>query len=242
MKFGWIAALAAVIVAPVVAAPAAADELVIRKPLAAYNITLEALKAGYEASSGDKIKIVEGNDVPADLVITFKTDIEAQFKAGKLVSVGADVAEMRVGMAVKEGAAKPDISTPDKFKAAMLAAKSVAVSRGPSGQYLTTELFPKLGIADQMKPKTVVVTTGLVAEVVPRGEAEAGFQQMSELLPIKGISIVGPLPESIQRVTVYTAAITTDAKAGAAAMRFIAYVKSPAAAAAYKATTVGQIK
>lgn len=238
MKFACIAAVAAL-----VAAPAAADELVIRKPLAAYAITLDALKAGYEAATGDKIKIVEGNDAPADLLISFKTDVEAQAKDGKVDAASvADIAEMRVGMAVKEGAPKPDISTPDKFKAAMLAAKSVAVSRGPSGQYLTTELFPKLGIAEQMKGKTVVVTTGLVAEAVPRGEAEAGFQQMSELLPIKGISIVGPLPESIQRVTVYTAALSAGSKAGAAGKRFIAYVKSPAAAASYKATTVGQIK
>jgi len=238
MKFAWIVAVAAV----VAATPAIADELVIRRPLFAYVGTLKLLTAGFEAATGDKIKVVDANDA-ADLLISFKAEIEAQVKDGK-VDAGsvADIAAMRVGMAVKAGAPIPDISTPDKFKQALLAAKSVGVSRGPSGQYLSTELFPKLGIAEQIKDKTVVVTARMVGEAVASGEAEIGFQQASELIPLEGISTVGPIPESIQRVTIYTAGLSTGSKATAAGRRFIAYVKSSAAAAAYKVTGVGQVK
>ncbi len=237
MKFGWIT----VVMAAVAATPALADELVIR-PALGYAAALEALKASYETATGDTIKIAGANDA-ADLVIVAKQQVEAQVKDGKMEAASAtDIAEMRIGFAVKAGAPKPDISTPEKLKEVLLKAKSVGVSAFVSGQFVSGELFPKLGIADQMKTKTVVVKAGPVGEAVAKGEAEVGFQQMSELLPIKGIAVVGPIPDSVQRVTVLTAGIAPGAKARAAAARFVAYVKSPAAAAAHKSMDLAPVK
>ena len=176
MKFGWIT----VVMAAVAATPALADELVIR-PALGYAAALEALKASYETATGDTIKIAGANDA-ADLVIVAKQQVEAQVKDGKMEAASAtDIAEMRIGFAVKAGAPKPDISTPEKLKEVLLKAKSVGVSAFVSGQFVSGELFPKLGIADQMKTKTVVVKAGPVGEAVAKGEAEVGFQQMSEL-------------------------------------------------------------
>lgn len=239
MKFAWIVAIAALSAAA--ATPAVADELVVRAALG-YAGPLEGLKAGFEAATGDKIKIAGNNDV-ADVVIVAKPQVEAQVKDGKIAPGSTvDIAEMRVGFAVQTGAPKPDISTPEKLKAVLLKAKSVAVSKFISGQFVSGELFPKLGIAEQMKDKTVFVGNGPVGEAVARGEAEVGFQQMSELIPIKGISVVGRVPDSLQRVTVLTAGVAPGTKASAAAQRFIAYVKSPAVTAAYKSMDVEQVK
>ena len=238
MKPAWITAAA---LAALMAAPTMADELVI-KPALGYAAALEALRAGYESATGDKITIAGANDT-ADLLIVAKQQVEAQIKEGKMDAAGvADIAEMRVGFAVKAGAPKPDISTPEKLKAVLLAAKSVGVSRFVSGQFVSGELFPQLGIADQMKDKTVFVANGPVGEAVAKGEAEVGFQQMSELLPIKGLSVVGPIPDSLQRATILTAGLTPGTKAHAAGARFIAYVKSPAVAAAYKSMDLKPVK
>jgi molybdate transport system substrate-binding protein len=238
MKF---ARLAVAVLASVIAVPAMADELVVRAAFG-YVGPFERLKTGYEAASGDKIRLASGDEA-ADLVIQPKQQIEAMVKEGKVNAAGlTDIAEMRVGLAVKAGMPKPDISTPEKLKAVLLGAKSVGVSRFLSGQIVTGELFPKLGIADQMKAKTVTVATGSVGEAVAKGDAEMGFQQMSELVPVQGIAIVGRVPESVQRVTVLTAGISKAAKSKAAAQRFIAYTKSPAAAAAHKAMDLDAAK
>src|ERR1700716_3394114 len=101
-------------------------------------------------------------------------------------------------MAVKAGATKPDISTVDALKRTLLAAKSIAYSDSASGVYLSTELFPKLGIADQIRGKTRKIEADPVAESVARGDVEIGFQQISELRPVKGADIVGPLPPGAQ--------------------------------------------
>jgi len=239
MTFRWIAAVAAI--AAVIVPPAMADELVIR-PALGYTGALEGLKAGFEAASGDKIKVAGPDETP-DLVIQAKPQVEAQVKEGK-VDAGSvtDVAQVRIGFAVKAGAAAPDISTPEKLKAALLAAKSVGLSRFASGQYVSGKLFPALGIADQMKDKIVLVASGPVAAAVAKGEAEVGFQQMSELHQVKGVTVVGRVPESLQSIVVFTAGVGTGTKSAAAAQRFIAYIKSPAVAATYKTLDLEQVK
>jgi molybdate transport system substrate-binding protein len=137
-------------------------------------------------------------------------------------------------MAVKAGAPHPDISTVDALKRALLAAKSIAYSDSASGVYLSTELFPKLGITDQIKSKSKKIEADPVGGVVATGEFEIGFQQISELRPVKGIDIVGPLPPGAQRVTVFAAGIPTTATHPEAAKALIQWLASPVAYTAIK--------
>ena len=140
-----------------------------------------------------------------------------------------------VGMVVRAGASKPDIGSVDAFKKALLAAKSIAYSDSGSGTYLSTKMFAKLGIADQVLPKSRKVrgppSGEPVAAAVSRGEAEIGFQQMSELMHTEGVTIVGPIPAELQPGFTFAGALTKNAPqsgAGAALIRFLA---SPEAAA-----------
>jgi molybdate transport system substrate-binding protein len=139
-----------------------------------------------------------------------------------------DLVQSKIGMAVKAGAPKPDISTLDALKRTLLAAKSIAYSDSASGVYLSTELFPKLGIADQIKSKCRKIEADPVGGVVASGEVEIGFQQISELRPVKGIDIVGELPPGAQRVIVFAAAIPTTSKHPEAAKALIQWLASPA--------------
>ena len=139
-----------------------------------------------------------------------------------------------IGMAVKAGAPKPDISTVDALKRTLLAAKSIAYSDSASGVYLSTELFPKLGIADRIKGRTRKIEADPVGGVVAKGEVEIGFQQISELRPVKGIDIVGPLPPGAQRITVFAAGIPVTSKHPEAAQALIQWLASPAAYSAIK--------
>ena len=136
-----------------------------------------------------------------------------------------ELARSGIGMAVRKGAAKPDISSLDALTRTLLQAKSIAYSASVSGRYLTTELFQRLGIADQVMGKSRRIDRERVGAVVARGEAEIGFQQISELLPEPGIDYVGPLPPEVQRVTVFSAGVaagSTNADAARALIRFLA--------------------
>ena len=136
----------------------------------------------------------------------------------------ANVARVGVGVVVKEGAPAPDVSNVDAFKKALLTAKTVAyidpASGGSSGIYLTG-LFDKLGIAAEIKPKAKLKQGGYVADLIASGEAELGLHQISEILPVKGVKLVGPLPAEIQNYTTYAAAVSTDAKQPDAARALI---------------------
>jgi len=140
-----------------------------------------------------------------------------------------DLVRSSIGMAVRAGAPRPDISSLDALKRTLLAAKSIAYSDSASGVYLATELFPKLGIADQIKGKARKIEADPVGGVVARGDAEIGFQQISELRPVKGIDIVGELPPGAQRVTVFAAGIPATSKDPKTAKEFIRWLASPAA-------------
>ena len=137
-------------------------------------------------------------------------------------------------MAVKAGAPKPDISTVEALKRTLLAAKSIGYSDSASGVYLSTELFPKLGIAAQIAGKCKKIEADPVGESVARGDVEIGFQQLSEMLTVKGIDIVGELPPGAQRVTVFAAGIPTTSKHADAAKALIQWLASPAAYSAIK--------
>ena len=140
-------------------------------------------------------------------------------------------------MVVKEGAPKPDISTVDNFKQALLAAKSVAyidpASGGSSGIYVD-KLLDKLGIAGEVRPKAKLKQGGHVADLIVSGEAELGIHQISEIVEVKGATLVGPLPKEIQNVTTYAAGLSASAKDKEAAGELIKYLSGPDAAAVLK--------
>lgn len=172
-----------------------------------------------------------------DVVIMAAPALANLIKNGKVrADSRVDLVRSNIGMAVRAGAPKPDISTVDALKRTLLAAKSIAYSDSASGVYLSTELFPKLGIADQIKGKTRKIEADPVGGVVAKGEVEIGFQQISELRPVKGIDIVGELPPGAQRVTVFAAGIPAMSKQPEAAKALIQWLASPAAYATIQKT------
>jgi molybdate transport system substrate-binding protein len=168
----------------------------------------------------------------ADLVIMAAAAVDDLIRQGRVVPGSRiDLVRSGIGIAVRAGARKPDISTVDALRRTLLEAKSIAYSASASGVYLSTELFPRLGIAEQIAGKSRRIESERVGAVVARGDAEIGFQQISELLPIAGIELVGPLPAGAQRVTIFSAGLATGAKEAAAARQLIAFLQSPAVAA-----------
>ncbi len=167
---------------------------------------------------------------PVDVVILARPALDDLVKQHKVLADSCvDLVRSKTGMAVRAGAPKPDISTLEAFKKALLDAKSIAYSDSASGIYISTELFQKLGIADQVLPKSKR-TTGQVGLTVARGDAEIGFQQISELLPVKGIDVVGPLPEGAQKVVVFSAGIAADSHNPDAARTLIEFFNLPQSA------------
>lgn len=170
---------------------------------------------------------------PVDVVIMVGYALDDLAKQGKVIAGSrVDLARSSIGMAVRAGAPKPDISSVEAFKQTVLKAKSIAYSDSASGVYLSTELFPRLGIADQIKNKSRMIPAEPVGAVVARGEAEIGFQQISELRPVRGIEVVGPLPIELQKITLFSAGIAVGAKEPVAAKAFIMFLASQAAAPA----------
>lgn len=168
-----------------------------------------------------------------DVVIVASEALDELMKSGSVLPGSrVDLARSAIGMAVRAGARKPDISSVDALRRTLLDAKSIAYSASVSGLYLTSELFPRLGIADRIMAKSRRIEGERVAAVVARGEAEIGFQQISELLAVPGITYVGPLPPEVQRVTIFSAGVATSAKDPDAARAVIGFLASPAAAGA----------
>ncbi len=150
---------------------------------------------------------------PDDVLIMVGYALDSLLKDGRAAAGSkVDVALSPIGMAVKAGAPVPDISTLDKLRAVLLAASSIAYSDSASGVYIESEMFKKLGIEDQVKGKAHMIPATPVGEIVAQGEAELGFQQVAELLPVPGITFAGRLPPEVQQVTVYSAGIAANAK------------------------------
>jgi molybdate transport system substrate-binding protein len=146
-----------------------------------------------------------------------------------------DLAKSVIGVAVRSGTREPDIGSADALKAALLAAKAVVYSKtGISGMYMP-ELFANLGIAAQIAPKAVIPTVGSVGEALARGDGDIGLQQVSELLPIAGIKVVGPLPGPVQLVTVFSAGIFSSAAEPQAARKLVEQLTAGATRALYTA-------
>ena len=208
---------------------------------AAYN----ALVPEFERATGHKVITAYGPSMgttqnaipvrlergePADVLILVGYALGELIKQGKVIPDSrVDLVRSKIGVAVKAGAPKPDISSVDALRRTLLAARSVAYSDSASGVYISTEMFAKLRIADEMKDKARKIPATPVAEIVAKGEAEIGFQQISELKPVAGIDIVGPLPDELQKVTVFSAGIASVAKEPEAGKALIKFLASPAA-------------
>ena len=175
-----------------------------------------------------RARVTRGEAV--DVVIVDADALDDMVRNGLIVaSSRVALARSGIGIAVRAGARKPDISSVDALKRALLEATSVAYSASVSGDYLVKEVFPRLGIADQMKAKGRRIERERVGAVVARGEAEIGFQQLSELLPIQGIEVVGPLPSDVQRITTFSAGIAVRAQHPETAKALIDFLASRAA-------------
>jgi molybdate transport system substrate-binding protein len=169
---------------------------------------------------------------PVDVLIMVGYALGNLAKQGKVIADSrVDLANAPIGVAVKAGAPKPDISSSDALKRALLAAKSVAYSDSASGVYVSTEMFRKLGIEEEMKDKARKIPATPVGEIVAKGEAEIGFQQIAELKPVAGIDIVGPLPADLQKITVFSAGVATVSKEPEAGRALIRFLTSPVASA-----------
>lgn len=167
---------------------------------------------------------------PVDVVILPEAAIDDLIRAGKIAAgTKTTLARSAIGMAVRAGAPRPDISTVAALKRTLLNAKSVAYSSSVSGDYLVNELFPRLGIVDEMKARGRRIEGERVGNVVARGDAEIGFQQVSELLPIAGIDYIGPLPAEAQRITTFAAAVVGASTNRDVAMALIRHLASPEA-------------
>jgi len=199
----------------------------------------------FEQATGHKVTTVFTGTLDAnkrlaagetyDVLIMSAPSIEEHIKGGKVVAGSrVDLAKSGVGVAVKAGAPKPDISTTDALKKTLLSAKSIGYSTGPSGVYVAG-LFQRMGIADEIKGKLKQTPTGVfVGSIIASGEAEIGFQQVSELSHFPGIDYVGPLPADIQLFTTFSSGLMVAAKEAEAAKALVKFVTTPAAAAAYK--------
>jgi molybdate transport system substrate-binding protein len=215
----------------------------------AFKQVLLALLPDFEKQTGHHVRI-ENDTVGAlakridagedfDLAVLTPAAIDRLVGNGRLAAGSRkDLARVGIGVVVKEGAAKPDISTGEAFKKALLAAQSIAyidpAAGGSSGIYVA-HMLEKLGIAAELKGKSRLIQGGAVAEHIAKNEAELGIHQISEILPVKGVVLVGPLPPQLQSYTIYSGALSAAAKEPAAAKALLETLTGPGARAVLKA-------
>jgi molybdate transport system substrate-binding protein len=210
-----------------------------------FTAAYQALLPAFEKETGHKVDTALGPSMgtapdaipvrlergePVDVLIMVGSALGDLIRQGKVVPESrVDLANSKIAMAVRAGAPKPDIGTLEAFRRVLLEAKSIAYSDSASGVYIENEMYKRLGLENELKGKSRMIVSERVGNVVARGEAEVGFQQVSELLPIKGIEYVGPIPDEVQKVTVFSAGIPVTAKEPAAAKALIDYLGSEAA-------------
>ena len=210
----------------------------------AFKQVLLALVPDFEKQTGHKVTVendtvgaltkrIEGGEI-FDLAVLTPAAVNDLATKGKFVTGSrTNLARVGVGVVVRDGTPKPDIGSVEAFKTALLAAKSIAyidpAAGGSSGIYVAG-LIDKLGIAAEVKAKAKLIHGGAVAAHIANGEAELGIHQISEILPVKGITLVGPLPAAIQNYTVYSAGIGASAKESDAAKALLKVLSGPAAA------------
>jgi molybdate transport system substrate-binding protein len=216
----------------------------------AFKQVLNALAEQYGNASGNKLdltyrtvgqhlKLIESGEGSFDVAVLTPDAIDGLIKDGKVVAGSrADLAKTGVGVVVRAGTPLPDIGSVDAFKRSLLAAKSVAyidpAAGGSSGIYVGG-LLERLGIAAAINAKAKLIHGGAVAEHIAEGEAEIGVHQISEILPVKGVVLVGPLPAEIQNFTIYSAGVGTAAKDSATASALVKFLAGPHAVPIIKA-------
>lgn len=212
----------------------------------ALKMVFEEIGSQFERETGHRLAIELGPSLrletrlgggeAADLAIATSAGIRDLAGRGKIVAGSpVDIVRSAIGICIAQGAPRPDISSADAFRRTMLAARSVALSKpvggGASGVHMA-KVFEQLGITQAMQAKShygAGGAAGLAGLVVRRGEAEIGIQQMSELMAVEGIDVVGPLPDDLQSVTIFTAGIPANASHAAPARALIAFLKTAAA-------------
>ncbi len=241
-----IAAAAALIVTTGSAHAAEIDAMI----TTAMKAAVDELAPPFERASGHALRITYGPSgglarrlnagEAADLVVVDSKALDELIKQGKVVAGRTDVARTGIGIAVRKGAPKPDVSSPEALKRALLAAKSIAHT-APAGGGVTAAhvmgVFEKLGIAAEVTPKVKLAAggpNGRVSVLVSSGEAEIGLQQVSELMSNPQVEVIGMLPAQLQQMTTYSAGTTTNARQMEAAQAFIRHLAAPAAIAIYK--------
>jgi len=228
-------------------APASAAEIKVMNS-GGFTAAYKDLAPGCERTTGNTVATAWGASMgtapdaipmrlargePADVLIMAAPALDQMITEGKAVPGSrVDLARSSIAMAVRAGAPKPDISTVGALTKALLEAGSIAYSASASGVYLSSEVLPRLSGGDRIMAKSRKIMSERVGSVVARGDAEIGFQQLSELIPIEGIDIVGPLPAELQRVTVFSAGVAAGAKEPDAARALIACLAAPEAAPA----------
>src|SRR2546429_5913008 len=246
----WLATLTSAAALLIAGAALAADVHVMIS--AGFFEAYSALAPAFERASGHRLVTTRGPSLgdspeaiptrikrgePADVVIMVGASIDDLGHQGMVsASSKVNLARSEIGMVVRAGAPKPDIGSVDAFRRTLLDAKSIAYSDSASGIYLSTTLFAKLGVADQVMGKARKIrgppSGEQVATVVARGEAEIGFQQVSELIDVPGVSFVGTIPAELQQETYFSAAIATAVRQQEAAGALIRFLASPEAASA----------
>lgn len=211
----------------------------------AVEFILRDLIPSFEKETGHKVNMTVLGTViavdrlkqgtPADLIL-LNPDVLGDLTNSKKVVPGSivPVFHSRAGVAVKAGAPKPDISTVEAFKQALLKAKTIGHSTGVSGVHFTTNVIPRLGIGDQIKDKVRISKGFPVGVLIAKGEAEIGIHQIAELLPIQGIDIVGELPAEIQTTLIYATGIHADAKQPEAARALSNFLQRESAVGAIR--------
>ncbi len=216
----------------------------------AFSSVLKQLAPDYDQATGTKIASELGasmgdspssiphrmaRDEHTDVLIMVGDDLQKLIDAGQVVAGSrADVARALIAAAVQIGQPTPDIRTVAELKAALLASRSIGYSESASGTYVKNELFKRLGIEDEVGDRARMVSGKAVGEVVAAGELDFGFQQMAELMPVEGISILGLLPKDLQSVTTIAAGISANSTRRDEAAAFIAFLAAPARKAVLK--------
>jgi molybdate transport system substrate-binding protein len=222
-----------------------------------FTAAYKLLGPQYAAASGDTLETVLGPSmgkapeaIPnrlargehADVVIMVGYALDELIKQGKVDPASrVELADSRIGMVVKQGAAKPAITTDTELKDVLLKARSVAYSDSASGVYIENELFKKLGVLDQVGPKGKMIERIPVASVVAKGDYELGFQQVAELLPVPGVTFVGKIPENVQSVTRFAAGIPRNAEHARQAKALLEYLSSAKAQAQVQSTGLDSV-